>query len=503
MFHNGEKNDKKSNKSFKGATVMKGIFGLHKMVTVVDFNSLYPSIIISHNLCYSTYMYTLLFTYKECKDKPISVFDKEKQYVTIYIKSDDLDDDSVVLAHRFTLKKTGIVSNLLKDLLDSRKATKKLYEQQSDPAVKLNLDSKQKAEKIAANSIYGILGTKNKVVSLLAAAESTTAVGRYYIECSKDIFENELDCKVVYGDTDSCFVVHNNTSKNISKDNKETIVKPVVISDKNVTARAVDENVTASTVDENVTASTVDDIYKSTKDYMKQCCDIITSRFPTGVQLSYEETYKTLILCSKKVYVAVNKNNKKLYKGTPNVKKQNSLFVQNVYSDVVDYLLNNDITDENEIYIKTNLSDIFIKHIDFLIGEEIPLSDLIEINKYSTDVRSDISLDNAKSKRVTLTALQRFVLKQRKLGYVYAPGNIISTICIIHYDSKLKGDKMEHSDNVTWDMVNKYYYVNRVSESLKRLAIIPVVKDVISRIDYIYEKLVMKHRTILSEDDVF
>ena len=45
------------NEDLEGATVLEPIRGFYdktKPISTLDFNSLYPSIIIAHNLCYST-----------------------------------------------------------------------------------------------------------------------------------------------------------------------------------------------------------------------------------------------------------------------------------------------------------------------------------------------------------------------------------------------------------------------------------------------------------------
>eukprot|EP00798_Chlamydomonas_sp_ICE-L_P026730 gene26730-biopygen4039 len=69
------------------------------------------------------------------------------------------------------------------------------------------LDGLQLAYKTTANSLYGQMGARTSPLYLRDVAACTTATGRAMIMFAKDFIEREFQGHVVYGDTDSLFVV--------------------------------------------------------------------------------------------------------------------------------------------------------------------------------------------------------------------------------------------------------------------------------------------------------
>ena len=75
-----------------------------------------------------------------------------------------------------------------------------------NPFQKAVLDGLQLAYKITANSLYGQVGAPTSPIFMQELAASTTAVGRNLIMSAKKFAEEEYNCEVVYGDTDSIFI---------------------------------------------------------------------------------------------------------------------------------------------------------------------------------------------------------------------------------------------------------------------------------------------------------
>ena len=68
------------------------------------------------------------------------------------------------------------------------------------------LDGLQLAYKVTANSLYGFVGAPTSQLFMKELAASTTATGRNLIMSAKKFAEEEYNCEVVYGDTDSIFI---------------------------------------------------------------------------------------------------------------------------------------------------------------------------------------------------------------------------------------------------------------------------------------------------------
>lgn len=124
---------------FEGATVIDPKKGYYTMpIATLDFASLYPSIMMAHNLCYTT----LLLNKKEAEK-----FDEKDVTKTpngdYFVKS--------------TVKK-GILPIILEELISARKQAKNELKNATDPFIKAVLDGRQLALKISANSVYGFTG---------------------------------------------------------------------------------------------------------------------------------------------------------------------------------------------------------------------------------------------------------------------------------------------------------------------------------------------------------
>lgn len=82
----------------------------------------------------------------------------------------------------------------------------------------LQLDIRQKALKLTANSMYGCLGFSNSRFYAQPIAALVTAMGRETLQRTVDIAQNTVGLEVIYGDTDSIMI---NTRINDEKDLKK------------------------------------------------------------------------------------------------------------------------------------------------------------------------------------------------------------------------------------------------------------------------------------------
>ncbi len=160
-----------TDEQYEGATVIDPEKGFYQMpIATLDFASLYPSIMMAHNLCYSTYLES-----KSIADSLGLVEDVD------YVKTPN--NDYFV---KEGLKK-GLLPMILEDLLSARKKAKRDLKNETDPFKKGILDGRQLALKISANSVYGFTGATVGKLPLLAISSSVTAYGRSMIETTKEV----------------------------------------------------------------------------------------------------------------------------------------------------------------------------------------------------------------------------------------------------------------------------------------------------------------------------
>ncbi len=165
-------------KKYKGATVIDPIPGVHFNVTVLDFASLYPSIISAFNLSYET----ILCNHSECKQNLVP---QTKYWVC--------------------KKHRGIIADTIGFIKDVRVHWLK-PESKKDTSQQDYYKILERSLKVLINASYGVLGSDRFLLYCLPVADSTTAYGRDSIERTIAKAQS-LDIKVLYGDTDSVFLL--------------------------------------------------------------------------------------------------------------------------------------------------------------------------------------------------------------------------------------------------------------------------------------------------------
>jgi DNA polymerase delta subunit 1 len=179
-----------SSEKFTGATVMDPKSGVYyEPITVLDFASLYPSIIRAKNLCYSSFV-----------NDPKYLGIPGVEYADI-----TWEDSNGSFKYTFVQNNNSILPGLLEELGESRKYAKKqmaLYPK--GHFQRIIWDKMQLAYKVSMNSIYGFLGAN--MIRCKPIAATVTAVGREMIHTTAEYIETKYpECSVVYGDTDSVF----------------------------------------------------------------------------------------------------------------------------------------------------------------------------------------------------------------------------------------------------------------------------------------------------------
>lgn len=176
-------------------------------LVVLDFQSLYPSVMIGYNYCYST-----------CLGRTASI-GKEHQFGASLLKIpaeviEALKDDINVSPNGLVFVKPhireGVLRKMLTALLDTRVMVKQAMKRyKSDRALSRLLDARQLGLKYLANVTYGYTNANfSGRMPCAEIADSIVQAGRETLERAKiSIDQNgEWGARVVYGDTDSLFI---------------------------------------------------------------------------------------------------------------------------------------------------------------------------------------------------------------------------------------------------------------------------------------------------------
>lgn len=160
-----------TDEQYEGAIVIEPEKGFYQVpIATLDFTSLYPSIMMAHNLCYSTWL-------QDRNHAARFGLVQDKDYIVTP------NNDLFLVSDR----RKGLLPTILEDLLSARKRAKQDLKKETDPFKRAVLDGRQLALKISANSVYGFTGATIGKLPLLAISSSVTAFGRVMIERTKEV----------------------------------------------------------------------------------------------------------------------------------------------------------------------------------------------------------------------------------------------------------------------------------------------------------------------------
>jgi len=181
--------------NFQGALVLDPDVGFYEdPIVVLDYASLYPSLMIYYNLSYDSIVLDTTWA-ENNKDKCETMHNG-----VIFVKPE---------IH------TGILPRLEQELGLQRKAAKKRKAAAEKGSVEAVIfDGEQNAIKIVMNSLYGMSGSPTATIPCVEIAASITAQGRYNLLSAKKYVEENYckftgqpkSAKVIYGDSDSIFI---------------------------------------------------------------------------------------------------------------------------------------------------------------------------------------------------------------------------------------------------------------------------------------------------------
>ena len=408
---------------FEGAFVLSPTVGFHvDPVVTLDFSSLYPSIMIAHNLCYSTLL-------KPGDEKNL----KEGEDYTRAPNGECFVTEKI---------RKGILPIILEELLAARKAAKKDMNNETDPFKKKILNGRQLALKISCNSVYGFTGATSGQLPCLQISSSVTAIGRTMIEKTRDLVTEKYskkngfpyDSTVIYGDTDSVMI----------KFGVKTLKEALQLG------------------------------YESS--------EYVTKHFKKPIKIEFEKVFWPYLLLKKKKYAGVKWTQEDKYdkidtKGLEAVRRDNCELVRIVVENVLRKILVDRSVDEAVKYCKGVISDLLQNKIDIsLLIISKSLSKKTEEALSDEDKKGNKS-GTGKNKSTTYQAKQAHVElaeKMRKRDPGTAP-NIGDRIQYVIIKGEKGSKNYENSEDPIYVLEHDlpididYYLENQLKKPLLRI----------------------------------
>lgn len=297
-------------RGYEGATVIEPIKGFYNCpVATLDFASLYPSIMIAHNLCYSTLL-------RSCD---VNKYSEEMLERTptgdVFVKKEVAP---------------GVLPEVLEDVLVARKRARAMMKNVPMSSLEYKvLNGRQLALKVSANSVYGFTGAQVGKLPCLEISSSTTGYGRQMIDTTKKLVEEMYPgAKVLYGDTDSVMI------------------------------RCI--------MDEN--GSDKDHMMMAMK-FGEEAAAKVSSHFLKPIKLEFEKVYFPFLLMNKKRYAGLlwtkaEQFDKLDAKGIETVRRDNCPLVSRMVSGVLNRILIHRSIEGAVEFVKGTISDLLLNRLD-------------------------------------------------------------------------------------------------------------------------------------------
>jgi DNA polymerase delta subunit 1 len=227
---------------------------------------------------------------------------------------------------------TGLLTNILEDLLSQRKIAKNDMKNTNDPMKKMVFDGRQKALKTSANSVYGFTGAQMGMLPCLDISASVTGIGQEMIILTQQTVEKHYckangylhDAKVIYGDTDSVMV--------------------------------------------NFGVSTI----KEAMDLGLEAANMISKLFKPPIKLEFEKVFARYLLLAKKRYCGLkfelgdnlNGKGKLTSAGLETKRRDNCQLIRTMLSNILKMAIQDGKIQESVEYTKNVIRDLLSNNID-------------------------------------------------------------------------------------------------------------------------------------------
>lgn len=195
---------------------------------VLDFQSLYPSVMIAYNYCYSTFLGRVV-SWRGTNKMGFTDYRREQRLIELLKDHINIAPNGIMYAKTHIRK--SLLAKMLGEILETRVMVKSgMKMDKEDKTLQKLLNNRQLALKLIANVTYGYTSASfSGRMPCSEIADSIVQTGRETLEKAIALIHSDerWDAEVVYGDTDSLFVYLKGRTREQAFDIGEDIARAI------------------------------------------------------------------------------------------------------------------------------------------------------------------------------------------------------------------------------------------------------------------------------------
>ncbi|KAM0623874.1 hypothetical protein ACHAQG_004066 [Verticillium nonalfalfae] len=197
-------------------------------VLVLDFQSLYPSVMIAYNLCYSTFLGRIT-NWRGMNKMGFTEYKRHQRLLELLKDHINITPNGMMFAKPEIRK--SLLAKMLGEILETRVMVKSgMKQDKDDRSLQQLLNNRQLALKLLANVTYGYTSASfSGRMPCSEIADSIVQTGRETLERAIAFIHSQerWNAEVVYGDTDSLFIHLKGITKDQAFDIGNEIAKEI------------------------------------------------------------------------------------------------------------------------------------------------------------------------------------------------------------------------------------------------------------------------------------